>query len=166
MHMSERKYFSRLSYWQGTALCVLSAVSGACGAHSDPSTVQRTSQSLSLAGTITDFTGLCLVVQGGNTGRGTPIQLSTCDGSAGQQWTYDGSSFVGAAGKCLDVSGGNTDNGTLVQLWNCNGSAAQQWTQQNGQLLGPGGKCLDVNGFFNSVPGQTMDIMGLHRRPG
>ena len=96
-------------------------------------------------------------MQEGNPASGTPIQLASCDGTAEQQWTYDGTSFTGLAGKCLDVQGANTDNGTLVQLWDCNGTGAQQWTQDGGQLVGVGGKCLDVSGF-NSVPGQTMQI--------
>ncbi|MDE1689120.1 ricin-type beta-trefoil lectin domain protein, partial [Streptomyces neyagawaensis] len=58
---------------------------------------------------------------------GTAVQISSCTGSARQQWTVAAGSTVKALGKCLDVSGGGTADGTRVVLWSCNGGTNQNW---------------------------------------
>ena len=133
---------------------LLTAVVCACGSGKS---MGQSAQALSQTGTITDFTSLCVDVQGSDSTSGTPIQLSSCNGAGSQQWTYQAKSFTGLAGKCLDVQWSNTANGTPVQLWDCNGTNAQRWSLKGGQLVGIGGKCLDVNAS-NSVPGQTLQI--------
>jgi hypothetical protein len=97
-------------------------------------------------GSIAGLGGKCLTV--GSTANGTPVQLSTCNGGAGQQWAAlaDGR-ILGLGGKCLDVRGGSTADGTAIQVWDCAGVTNQQWkVMSNGQLRGHGGKCLDVRG--------------------
>ena len=98
-------------------------------------------------GTITDFTGLCLAPQ-----AGTVVQLSACDGTTPQQWTYRDGTFVNTPDECLTVS--TTTN--AVQLGRCDGAGAQ-WLLSGGQFIGAGGLCLDVGGG-NSVVGQAMQV--------
>jgi hypothetical protein len=98
-------------------------------------------------GPIVGLAGKCLDVRGGSTADGTQIQLYTCNGTAAQTWTRNGSTLR-ALGKCLDVSGSGTANGTKIQLWTCNGTGAQSWSAgANSSLVNANsGKCLDVSG--------------------
>jgi hypothetical protein len=153
----ERRQAGRPRNATYTASISLTLMVAVCACGSVESDDRSVAESLSSADTITDYTGLCVDVQWGNSNNGTPVQLWTCNGTDAQRWSYKGGSFVGLAGKCLDVQWSNTTNGTPVQLWDCNGTGAQQWSMQGGQLVGVGGKCLDVNAF-NSVPGQTLQI--------
>jgi hypothetical protein len=88
---------------------------------------------------------LCLAVRGGVSGDGRPIELNTCDHSAGQQVAPPTGGAVRVLGKCLDAADAGTGNGTPVQLYTCNGTAAQAWIlESNGDLLNPvSGRCLD-----------------------
>ena len=88
--------------------------------------------------------GKCLAAQGNGSADGTPVVITTCDGSAAQNWTVSGSALQ-LSGKCLDVTGRATADGSLVELWTCNGGTNQQWsTGANSSLVGAGsGKCLD-----------------------
>jgi beta-glucosidase len=94
------------------------------------------------------YQGLCLDVAGDNNTPGTKVEVYTCNGTDGQQWTEEANGTVQADGGCLDVASGGTANGTLVDLYTCNGSGAQQWVpQSNGELLNSAsGKCLDDTG--------------------
>ncbi|GGP07698.1 glycosyl hydrolase [Nonomuraea glycinis] len=98
-------------------------------------------------GPVVGLAGKCLDVRGGASADGTQVQLYTCNTSAAQNWTRDGSTLR-ALGKCLDVAGAATADGTKIQLYTCNGSGAQNWAPQaNGTLRNPSsGKCLDLNG--------------------
>jgi glycosyl hydrolase family 31/ricin-type beta-trefoil lectin protein/uncharacterized protein DUF5110/carbohydrate binding protein with CBM6 domain len=89
--------------------------------------------------------GQCLAVRGGVSADNQPIELNTCDHSAGQQVTPPTSGTVRVLGKCLDAANAGTANGTPVQLYTCNSSGAQTWTlQSNGSLVNPAsGRCLD-----------------------
>jgi O-glycosyl hydrolase len=91
--------------------------------------------------------GKCLAAKGNATADGSPVVLSTCDGSAAQNWTLRGPA-IQLGGKCLDVTGKGTADGTLVELWTCNGGTNQQWsTGASASLVGTGsGKCLDDPG--------------------
>ena len=68
------------------------------------------------------YSGLCLDVTGENNTDGTKVEIYTCNGTNGQQWTEEANGTVHADGKCLDVTGGGTANGTLVDLYTCNGT--------------------------------------------
>ncbi|MFF8649243.1 RICIN domain-containing protein [Streptomyces griseoluteus] len=104
--------------------------------------------------------GKCLDVQGGGKTNGTPVQVYTCNGGAGQKWqvmgSYDGgytlvnpNSF-----KCLEVLNGNSAEGTKIQIRDCGSSKAQQWTfdvRSSGPLRNAAtGKCLHLPTFDNS----------------
>ncbi|MFJ5263848.1 RICIN domain-containing protein [Streptomyces sp. NPDC088387] len=97
--------------------------------------------------------GMCLDAAGGGTANGTVVQIYTCNGAAGQQWTVEGDDKglhlrnVKSA-KCVDVSGNNPANGTKIQLWTCNSAPSQTW-EYNVRATTPlknvgTGKCLDL----------------------
>jgi len=103
------------------------------------------------------YHGLCLDVAGDSNVNGTKVEIYTCNGTNGQQWTKEPNGTVHADGSCLDVSGGGTANGTLVDLYACNGSGAQVWQpQSNRSLLNPAsGKCLDDTGSSTTLGTQV-----------
>jgi beta-glucosidase len=105
------------------------------------------------------YQGLCLDVTGDSNTDGTAVDVYTCNGTNGQQWTEESDGTVRADGKCLDVIGGGTANGTKVDLYTCNGTGAQVWhPQSNGSLVNPqSGACLDDTGF-STTPGTQVQI--------
>jgi beta-glucosidase len=105
------------------------------------------------------YQGLCLDLTGDSNTDGTKVEIYTCNGTDGQQWTEMADGTVRADGKCLDVTGGGTANGTLIDLYTCNGSGAQVWTPQaGGALVNPqSGKCLDDTGL-STTPGTQVQI--------
>ena len=90
------------------------------------------------------YSGLCLDLAGDANANGTVVDVYTCNGTDGQEWTEEANSTIHADGNCLDVVSGGTTSGTLVDLYTCNGSGAQVWDPQtNGELLNPqSGLCL------------------------
>ncbi len=105
------------------------------------------------------YHGLCLDVAGDSNTDGTKVEIYTCNGTDGQQWTAEPDGTVRADGKCLDVTGGGTANGTLVDLYTCNSTGAQVWQPQaGGALVNPqSGKCLDDTGL-STTPGTQVQI--------
>jgi beta-glucosidase len=105
------------------------------------------------------YQGLCLDVTSDSNTNGTQVDIYTCNGTNGQQWTEEPNGTVHADGKCLDVTGGGTANGTLVDLYACNGTGAQVWQPQtDGALLNPqSGKCLDDTNL-STTPGTQVQI--------
>ncbi|MFE3034483.1 ricin-type beta-trefoil lectin domain protein [Streptomyces canus] len=102
--------------------------------------------------------GKCLDVAGAKETDGTPVQLYTCNKTAGQQWRLEPSDNAYAlinvnSQKCLDVQSSNPANGTKIQIWTCNGSRAQQWNfdvRAAGELRNVvTDKCLDLHTFDN-----------------
>ncbi|MBR7837221.1 glycoside hydrolase family 3 C-terminal domain-containing protein [Actinospica durhamensis] len=95
------------------------------------------------------YAGLCLDIASDSNADATKVDVYTCNGTDGQQWTQEADGTYQALGKCLDVVAGGTANGTLVDLYTCNGTGAQQWVpQSDGALLNPqSGKCLDDTGY-------------------
>jgi hypothetical protein len=109
-------------------------------------------------GQITGLGGKCVNVAGGSSADSTPVQLSTCNGSAAQKWARNSDNTVRSLGKCLDVKAAGTANGSKVQLFTCNGTNAQKWTASNGALVNTGsGKCLDTTGR-SSADGTPLQI--------
>jgi glucoamylase len=101
------------------------------------------------AGPIRGNGGKCIDDAGAGTNNGAAIQISTCNGTRGQSWTWNsGDGTLRVLGKCMDVTGGGTAGGTQIQLWDCNGTGAQQWRWRNqNRLVNPqAGRCLDVTG--------------------
>jgi len=111
------------------------------------------------AAPLVGYQGLCLDVTSDSDTPGTAVDVYTCNGTNGQQWTEEGNGTVQADGNCLDVVSGGTANGSLVDLYTCNGTGAQQWVpQSDGALLNPqSGKCLDDTGF-STTPGTQTQI--------
>ena len=105
------------------------------------------------------YQGLCLDLTGDSNTNGTKVEIYTCNGTNGQQWTEEPNGTIHADGKCLDVIGGATGNGSLVDLYDCNGTGAQVWQpQSDGALLNPqSGKCLDDTGW-STTPGTQVQI--------
>jgi beta-glucosidase len=105
------------------------------------------------------YQGLCLDLASDDNSDGTKVEVYTCNGTDGQQWTLESNGTIQADGRCLDVTGGGTANGTLVDLYTCNGTGAQVWQRQSGGvLLNPqSGKCLDDTGF-STTPGTQVQI--------
>jgi hypothetical protein len=101
------------------------------------------------AGMISGYAGKCLHVPGNNPLDGMPIEMTACDGSAGERWTMASDGTIRALGKCLDVMGDPAADGARIQLFACRGTAGQQWRfTAGGDLINPGaGKCLDVRDF-------------------
>ena len=62
--------------------------------------------------------------------NGSRVFLTTCTGSASQQWTDVSGEIVNvASGKCLDADLGTIGaQGTIVQVWSCSGGLNQIWT--------------------------------------
>ncbi|WP_431973957.1 ThuA domain-containing protein [Micromonospora haikouensis] len=114
-------------------------------------------------GRIVGLAGKCLDVRNGSSADGTQIQLFTCNGAAGQQWTVGTDSTLRSLGKCLDVNGGSSADGAKVQLWSCNGGGAQRWAaQSDGSLRNTqSGKCLDVSGN-SSADGTVVHQWSCH----
>ena len=111
------------------------------------------------AAPLVGYEGLCLDVTSDNNTPGTAVDVYTCNGTNGQQWTEQGNGTIHADGDCLDVVSGGTANGSLVDLYTCNGTGAQQWVpQSDGALLNPqSGKCLDDTGW-STTPGTQTQI--------
>jgi len=105
------------------------------------------------------YQGLCLDVASDSNTPGTKVDVYTCNGTDGQQWTEEANGTVQADGQCLDVAGGGTANGTAVDLYTCNGTGAQQWVPQaDGALLNPqSNACLDDTGY-STTPGTQVQI--------
>ena len=111
------------------------------------------------AAPLNGYQGLCLDVTSDNNTPGTAVDVYTCNGTDGQQWSEQGNGTIQADGDCLDVVGGGTADGALVDLYTCNGTGAQQWVPQpDGALLNPqSGKCLDDTGW-STTPGTQTQI--------
>lgn len=123
-----------------------------------PSGTTSLSATGAFTGTVTSGVfGKCLDDRGNGSADLNPIEIWTCNGSAGQQWTVGSDGTVQINGKCLNVSG--TANGAKAALLSCNGSGSQQWRPKSGgQLVNPqSGRCLDDPGF-SSTNGTQLDI--------
>ena len=98
----------------------------------------------SISGPIVGIAGKCLDNSGGRTTDGNPIILSTCAGSAGQQWTLQGDGTIRNQGHCLAVQHAGTTSMTPVWLYTCDGGPAQLWrTGSNHAVVNPNsGLCL------------------------
>ncbi len=107
------------------------------------------------------YGGLCLDLTGDNNTDGTKVEVYTCNGTNGQQWTEEANGTVHADGKCLDVTGGGTADGIPVDLYTCNGTGAQVWQPQpGGALYNPqSGKCLDDTNW-STTNGTQVQIWG------
>lgn len=103
--------------------------------------------------------GKCLNDNGNGTSDLNPIDVWTCNGSAGQNWTTGSDGTVQINGKCLTVKDGGTANGSKAVLSTCDASGSQEWRPKTGgQLVNPqSGRCLDDPGG-SKTNGTQLDI--------
>jgi hypothetical protein len=113
--------------------------------------------SATASGQVTGLDGLCLENENSLNTEGNPMGVSSCNGSAGQQWSVYSDSTLRTEGGCLDVVGAGTSSGTDVDWYPCNGTVAQTWTQESdGELVNPNsGLCLTDPG------GDTSDRLDI-----
>ncbi len=97
------------------------------------------------------FSGLCLDLAADNNTNGTKVEIYTCNGTNGQQWTPEPDGTIRVAGKCLEVTG------TLVDVDTCSTSTAEVWQAgANTSLVNPAtGKCLDDPGSSTTLQTQV-----------
>ncbi|WP_165778750.1 ricin-type beta-trefoil lectin domain protein [Leptospira perolatii] len=97
---------------------------------------------------IKEGNGKCLDVDGARTEPGTPVQIYTCNGTVGQQWTISPSGGIYYRNNlCLDMGLGQTGVQFTVQI--CNSSNTQKFAiQKTGGITGPfdsfAQRCLSV----------------------
>ncbi|AZK95460.1 MULTISPECIES: ricin-type beta-trefoil lectin domain protein [Streptomyces] len=103
---------------------------------------------------------LCIDVEGGRTGNGTPVQIWGCNWSNSQAWRrvpVDGVGFeLRALGQCLDVAGGRAVRGNKIQIYGCNGTMSQRWAHE-----GSSG-----NRLRNLVTNMCIDLPNRNGTPG
>jgi beta-glucanase (GH16 family) len=92
------------------------------------------------------LSGRCIDIPAANPVDGARLQTYDCNGSAAQQWTFNGDGTLRAMGKCMDPAGGALANGTPIQLVTCNGNAVQRFTlSAAGDLVNvSANRCVDV----------------------
>src|SRR3984957_2703387 len=120
----------------GIAACVL-LFAGAVAAQEYQTTLQISPQG----------GGKCAEIPNREFVRDQRVQMSDCNKSPAQTFTYDlAQTRLGIGGLCVDANGGQP--GELVKLWPCDGGANQVWKaeQKNGftKLAGVNGLCLDI----------------------
>jgi beta-glucosidase len=103
------------------------------------------------------YGGLCLDLASDSNTPGSVVDVYTCNGTNGQEWTEEANGTIQADGACLDVASGGTASGSLVDLYTCNGTGAQVWKpQSNGTLLNPqSGLCLTDPGSSTAAGTQV-----------
>jgi hypothetical protein len=89
----------------------------------------------------------CVAVPGGAVARDQGLEMTDCDGSAAQTFSYDPARRrLAIGGLCVDANGGG--GGDLVKLTPCTDAASQSWrAEQKGgftKLIGASGLCFDV----------------------
>jgi beta-glucosidase len=141
----------------GTSTVTVTAKDGN-GAQASASFVWTVDPAGSLAATpLVGYGSQCLDLNGDSNTNGTVVDVYTCNGTNGQEWTEEANGTVQADGNCLDVTSGGTASGTLVDLYACNGTGAQVWTpQSDGALLNPqSGLCLTDPGSSTTAGTQV-----------
>lgn len=103
---------------------------------------------------IRNVMGRCLEVAGGITANRNKVQISDCNGTMSQQWTFTNLQLRNKMGRCLDVADGVNANQANVQIFDCYVRKSQQWAHfRSGRHLGfrsALGGCLDVAGGVNA----------------
>ena len=107
---------SRLSVLVGLALFALAFTSAS--SHAQPSYLSFQS---ALSGSGQNW---CIDITGGKYQPGTPLQLSTCTGTANQTFNTEGG-LLTAGGLCLDARGDAAQS--TVTMAECSGETSQTW---------------------------------------
>ena len=87
--------------------------------------------------------GTCLTDPGNSSSSGTAMNSAACDGSASQQFTFNGA-FMTINGLCV-----NNPSGSTLSLASCSGGPKQQWSvNPNGTIedIQTSTKCFRVSG--------------------
>jgi hypothetical protein len=112
---------------------------------------------------VSKASGKCL--SAGLGADGTQLTLQSCDGSAGQRWTFRSDGTIRAQGRCMDVAWGAQENGTVIQVADCSGNPAQQFRLNAvGDLVaGIAGKCVDIleNRTADGSPAHLWSCIGV-----
>jgi beta-glucanase (GH16 family) len=115
-----------------------------------------------------NLSGRCIDIPAANPADGARLQTFDCNGTAAQQWTFNGDGSVTSMGKCMDAAAAGTANGTPIQLANCNGGGAQKFAfSAAGDLVNiPANRCVDVlNGnTANGAQLQLWDCTGYNNQ--
>ncbi len=108
--------------------------------------------------------GKCLHVDADRNAFHAPVQISQCDGSAGQTWAWRTDGTLRTRGYCLSSVDHGLQNGTLLQLDSCTGTLDQVWNPNYTNALYNTGSayCLDVP-FGNTTDGTQLWIWGCNR---
>lgn len=110
--------------------------------------------------------GKCLDVPNANFSDGQEVDISACNGSAEQEWTYTstGELTIDSGKYCLEVYDSATANNSEVDIWGCNNTNTQEWTWSiNHALVGiNSGQCLSVYNADTSdgTPTPIYDCLG------
>jgi beta-glucanase (GH16 family) len=93
-----------------------------------------------------NLNGRCIDIPAANPVDGVRLQMYDCNGSAAQQWTFNGDGTLRAMGKCMDPAAGALTNGTPIQLVTCNGNPVQRFTLSgSGDLVNvSANRCVDI----------------------
>jgi prepilin-type N-terminal cleavage/methylation domain-containing protein len=114
---------------------------------------------------LTGIAGKCVGLADQTGSDGTLVQMMTCDGSAGQQWTAPASwpGVITVLGKCMDIRAGGTTNLTKIQLYTCNYGQSQLWNVGAGNTIrNPvSARCLDAEGA-SSADGTQLILYDCH----
>jgi hypothetical protein len=101
---------------------------------------------------------ICLDVFADGRANGTPVDVTTCNGTPAQYWWYDPGTreihLSDSNDMCLDKPLGQNADGTTLEIWQCNGGVNQQWVSvypsqwvnvESGTCLDPGLNQLNVD---------------------
>jgi hypothetical protein len=112
---------------------------------------------------VSKASGKCL--SAGSGADGTQLTLQSCNGAAGQRWTFRSDGTIRALGRCMDVAWGAQENGTVIQVADCSGNPAQQFRLNAvGDLVaGIAGKCVDIleNRTADGSPAHLWTCIGV-----
>src|ERR1700690_3633796 len=78
---------------------------------------------------------MCMDDAGDSSAAGSPVQFSTCDNAAEQNWTVQPDGTIRVNGLCLDTAGGQAAAGGLIVVNPCDGASTQVWTPAPGDAL-------------------------------
>jgi hypothetical protein len=149
-----------------TAAVLGGSLLAACGATSEDSNVNGTSQDLSGTMSMQSVSsGKCVDVSGRSLLNGAVVWQYACQDVPNQKWQFNdkGNGLFEIvslnSGKCLEVAGSSKSNGAGIDQSTCNAAANQRWklTNSSGKYAlasQSSGKCLDVAGAgtANQVP--------------
>ncbi len=111
LHLPDQRSLNRTPTTAGTSTVTVSAQDGN-GARASASFTWTVVPAAALPATpLVGYNGLYLDLSGDGNANGSAVDVYTCNGTNGQEWTEEANGSV-QAGNCLDVTSGGTANGT------------------------------------------------------